>query len=138
MSLLLWGRAPREPALSEVEGSKPSKARQAPRTSASLSGRLQNRSPHLLHRPLDLFAGNHCRRRNQQMVTRDSVHASLHGIDEQPAPLTSLPHQSSKILLRRKRSLGLLVSDKLDPEQLPQPEDIPNHIHIASWGGFAE
>jgi hypothetical protein len=28
--VFVWGRAPREPALSEVEGSKPSKARQLP------------------------------------------------------------------------------------------------------------
>ncbi len=33
---LVWGRAPREPALSEVEGSKPGKARQQPMVMAML------------------------------------------------------------------------------------------------------
>src|SRR5437879_8966123 len=39
---LVWGWAPREPALSEVEGSKPSKARQPPAAAATCAATFES------------------------------------------------------------------------------------------------
>src|SRR5438874_13672159 len=39
---LVWGRAPREPALSEGEGSKPSKARQPPAAAATCAATFES------------------------------------------------------------------------------------------------
>ena len=99
--------------------------------SASVSGRLHNRPPYLLRRPANLLGRNHRRRRNQQVVARDAVHASLHGIDQQPAPETCLAHKPGEILLRREGSLLLLVSNELNAPQQAQAADIANRIQIA-------
>ena len=56
------------------------------------SDALQHSRPQLLHRPRNLFGRNHCRRRNQQVIARNSVHTSLHGIDQQSTPETRLSH----------------------------------------------
>src|SRR5450756_2121338 len=100
-------------------------------SSVSASAGLQNRPVYLFHRPSNLLRRNHCRRRNQQVVARDAVHASLHGIDQQPAPETCLAHQSGEILLRREGSLRLLVSNEFDAPQQTQAADIANRIQIA-------
>src|SRR5258708_3862443 len=96
-----------------------------------MGGNLQNRSPYLLRPPPNLFGRNHCRRRNQQMIARDAVHAALHGIDQQPSPKTCLPNQPSEILLRRERSLRLLLGNELNAPQQAQAADIADNIQIA-------
>ena len=65
------------------------------------------------------------------MVARDAVHASLHGIDQQPSPQTCLPHQSGEILLRRERSLRLFVGNEFNAAQQAQSANIAHRIQIA-------
>src|SRR5258708_8054688 len=84
----------------------------------------------MLHRPLNLLSRNHRWRRNQQMVSRDSVHASLHRIDQQSAAQAGLADQSGKISLRRKWRLALLVTDEFHPPQQTQTTNIAHHVKI--------
>jgi hypothetical protein len=111
--------------------SKPSAVRQAAGRSACRGGNFQDRSHYLLHRPAKLPRRNHGRRRDQQVIARNSVHASLHGINQQPSPETRLPHEPGEILLLREGSLCLLVSHKFNAAQQSQSADIPHRIQIA-------
>src|SRR5580698_1223854 len=88
--------------------------------------RLVYRFTQLLDRPADLFTHNHGWRRNQQMVSRDSVDAPLHGINHQPPFRRRLSHEPGKVQVWRKWFLARLVSHKLNSPKQPDASYVPD------------
>jgi hypothetical protein len=45
-------------------------------------GGFLDRIPQLINRPMDLLERDHCRGGNQQMIARDAIYRTLHGINQ--------------------------------------------------------
>ena len=91
----------------------------------------------LFCRPRYLIESNDRGRGDEQMIARDSVHAALHGIDEQATTHGGRGYTSGEIHLRWKRLFGGFVGDKLHGPKQTKAANIADDIESAKGFEFA-
>src|ERR1700757_2184747 len=86
--------------------------------------------PQVVCGPKNFVGVDDRRRSNQQVVTGKSIHASLHGIDEQTASETCLANKSGKILRDRKGGLCFFIGYEFYCPEQPEAANVAHNVKI--------